>query len=409
MSAKGYAIHDTNNWSDFKLISYDLKTAEDYDIDIAITHCGICGSDLHTIRGGWHSPDLPLVAGHEIVGEVTRVGPKVTEFKVGDRAGVGAQVSSCFDCSTYYDGLNVAQLIPDQKIAITTTRTTVAKWWAPTTRDTPTATRYTRFLNSRKSSLTNVPLVLLSKATGGYATAIRVHERFVFPIPDKLASDIAAPMLCAGLTTYSALVRYGCGPGKKVGVVGIGGLGHFAIMWAKALGAEVYALTRNSRKDEDIKKLGADHILYTEEEDFTKSYEGEMDIIISVRFTSFSGVRATTVLTRQQHQTISVSAGIPIRKILSLLAVNGHLVCAGLPDEPLPQIAAFDLLVNGCALAGSHIGSKKEVVEMLKLASEQDLRSWIEVLPMSKLKEGVEKVERGDVRYRVVLENDIEA
>ncbi|THH04640.1 hypothetical protein EW146_g10127, partial [Bondarzewia mesenterica] len=371
MSAKGYAIHDTNNWSDFKLISYDLKTAEDYDIDIAITHCGICGSDLHTIRGGWHSPDLPLVAGHEIVGEVTRVGPKVTEFKVGDRAGVGAQVSSCFDCSTYYDGIIVAQLIPDQKIAITTMRTTVANG-GHLRREIPQRRQGTRdFFNSRKSSLTNDPPFLLSKATGGYATAIRVHERFVFPIPDKLASDIAAPMLCAGLTTYSALVRYGCGPGKKVGVVGIGGLGHFAIMWAKALGAEVYALTRNSRKDEDIKKLGADHILYTEEEDFTKSYEGEMDIIIS---------------------TISVSAGIPIRKILSLLAVNGHLVCAGLPDEPLPQIAAFDLLVNGCALAGSHIGSKKEVVEMLKLASEQDLRSWIEVLPMSKLKEGVEKV-----------------
>ena len=210
--------------------NFTPKTFTADDVEVAITHCGVCGSDVHTITQGWGpTNNLPLVVGHEIVGKVTRVGERAAAdgFKVGDRVGVGAQVGSCGECRACKDGLE-----------------NYCSKWIHTYADVYPDGVHTQ---------------------GGYATAIRAHRQFVFPIPDGIESRDAASMFCAGLTVYSPLRVNGCGPGKKVGVVGIGGLGHYAVLFAKAMGAEVFAFTHGTKKVDDIKKMGADHVVVTSE------------------------------------------------------------------------------------------------------------------------------------------------
>ncbi|TFK57318.1 NADPH-dependent alcohol dehydrogenase [Heliocybe sulcata] len=346
---KGYAVTDTNKWSQFSVIDFQPKKFEDTDVEIAITHCGVCGSDLHTITSGWGEVPLPLVVGHEIVGKVTRVGSKVKEFKVGDRAGIGAQIGSCYSCR--------ACKTDNENYCSKGVETYASKY--------PDGT------------LTQ----------GGYSTAIRGNEQFVFPIPDKLESRDAASMLCAGLTVFSPLVRNGVGPGTKVGIVGIGGLGHYAVLFGKALGAEVYAFTHDNRKVEDIKKMGADQVTVTDDKgEFANDLAQTLDLIISTR---------------------DVAEGMPLQQYLSMLWVHGRLVTVGLPDQPLPQLSAFDLNPNGCYLGSTHIGSKKEAVQMLQLAADKGIKPWIEELPMKEAKQAVERLKRNDVRYRFVLTQDL--
>ncbi|EPQ60834.1 GroES-like protein [Gloeophyllum trabeum ATCC 11539] len=224
---KGYAVTDASNWSSFNVIDFQPKTWEDTDIELAITHCGVCGSDVHTITSGWGSFPTPLVVGHEIIGKVTRVGSKVKGFKVGDRAGVGAQIGACYSCRA-----------------------------CKTDNEQYCPKKINTYAGEYPDGV---------KTQGGYSMAIRAHEQFVFPIPEKLESRYAASMLCAGLTVYSPLKRHGAGPGKKVGILGIGGLGHYAVLFAKAMGSEVYAFTHSESKVEDIKKMGADHVIVTDE------------------------------------------------------------------------------------------------------------------------------------------------
>ncbi len=240
-------IPDPKKWTDLQVREFKPKTFEPEDVELAITHCGVCGSDVHTLTQGWGKSKLPLVVGHEIVGTVTRVGDKVKDFKPGDRVGVGAQRDSCMSCRACKDGYEN---------------------YCPNSMDT-----YVRFLFSLKPVSRCFELTICAQnavypdgvvAQGGYSTAIRAHQQFVFPIPDEIESRDAASMFCAGLTVYSPLKTYGCGPGKKVGIMGIGGLGHYAVLWAKAMGAEVYAFTHDKSKIEDIKKMGADHIIDTE-------------------------------------------------------------------------------------------------------------------------------------------------
>ncbi|KZT30367.1 NADPH-dependent alcohol dehydrogenase [Neolentinus lepideus HHB14362 ss-1] len=345
---KGYAITDANLWSQFNVVEYQPKTFEDDDVELRIAYCGVCGSDVHTITEGWGKIPTPLVVGHEIVGQVTRVGANVKEFKVGDRVGVGAQIGSCYKCRACKE---------DQEN------------YCPTKIDT---------YNDK------YPDGVF--AQGGYSTAIRANQLFVFPIPDNLRLKDAASMLCAGLTVYSPLKRHGCGPGKKVGIIGIGGLGHYALLFAKAMGAEVYAFTHSDRKVEDIKKMCADHIIVTgSNPDFAKSLEMQLDLIVCA---------------------VDVGAGMPLADYLSMLWVHGKFVMVGLPDEPLPSMKAFDFLC-GAFLGGSHLGNKKEAVEMLQFAAAKNIRPWIEELPMSKASEAVQRVKKGDVRYRFVLKQDI--
>ncbi|TFK57319.1 NADPH-dependent alcohol dehydrogenase [Heliocybe sulcata] len=346
---KGYAISDPKKWNDFSVIEFKPKAFQDTDVEIAITHCGVCGSDVHTITGGWGEAPFPLVPGHEIVGKVTRVGSEVKGFKVGDRAGIGAQIGSCYSCrACKSDNENYCSK------SINTY-----------------ASKYPDGISTQ----------------GGYSTAIRGHEQFVFPIPENLESRHAASMLCGGLTVYSPLVRNGAGPGKKVGVVGIGGLGHYAILFGKALGAEMYAFTHSKDKIEDIKKMGADHVVVTDDEgEFAKDLAMSLDLIISTR---------------------DVAEGMPLQQYLSMLWIHGHFVTVGLPDKPLPQLSAFDFCPNGCYLGSSAIGSKKEAVEMLQLAADRGIKPWIEELPMKDAKQAVERLKRNDVKYRFVLTQDL--
>ncbi|KAI0949633.1 hypothetical protein AcW1_009182 [Taiwanofungus camphoratus] len=349
---KGYALTDPSKWNELKVTSFEPKNFKPEDVEIAITHCGVCGSDVHSLMQGWGETKLPLIAGHEIVGKVIRVGDKVTEFKPGQRVGVGAQIGSCLHCRACKEDFE--NYCPKQ---------------ISTYND-------------------EYPDGVVTQ--GGYSTAIRSHERFVFPIPDEIDSAHAASMLCAGLTVYSPLKTYGAGPGKKVGIIGIGGLGHYALLWAKAMGAEVYAFTHDSSKIEDIKKMGADHIVNTsKKKDFFQDFAHVFDLLISTRDV--------------------YGPDTPLGGYLSMLFVHGTLITVGLPDadDPLPQLHAQDFAPNGCLFGGSHVGSKKECLEMLELAREKKVKPWIEVLPMKDAGKALLDLKENRVRYRYVLEQDI--
>lgn len=353
---RGYGIADTKNWTDFKVYDFDLKKETDDDVDIAITHCGVCGSDVHTISGGWGPLKHDFcISGHEIIGIATKVGKNVKDIKVGDRVGVGAQVDSCGECvpckdeeEQYCQGSNGKGLV-----------------------DT---------YNAQHNGCG-------TPAQGGYSTNIRTQQQFVFPIPEKIKSEHAAPMLCGGLTLFSPLIRNGAGPGKRVGIVGIGGLGHFGVMFAHALGAEVVAISHSPRKKEDALKMGASEFVSTgENPNWAEEYKKKpFDLIINT----------------------ASSNAVDLASILSTLKVHGRLICVGMPEDVF-KVRIQNFAGNGCLMGSSHIGSKKEALQMLALAAEKDIKPWVEVLPMKDCSKAVKRVEDNDIRYRFVLEQDIE-
>jgi len=349
-TAKGYGVSDTNDYQNFTVKEFKLKTAGPHDVTLKIDCCGVCGSDVHTVTGGWGPLSTEWVCpGHEIIGKVTHVGDAVTEFKIGQRVGVGAQVLSCLDCSRCNED---------------------NEQYCPEMVDT---------YNSKFPDGTF--------AQGGYSTMIRTHDRFVFAIPDAIKSEDAAPMLCAGLTVFSPLLRNGVGPGKTVGIVGIGGLGHFAIQFAKALGARVIVFSHSPNKKEDSMQLGADEFVSTADEDFAKPYFDKIDYILSS----------------------ADAASLPISEIMSTLKVGGRMTSVGLPDDEWTGLKPQQLMANSSAIGSSHIGSKKEANYMLKLAAEKGVRPIIDqVYPMSKAAEAIERVKTNKVRYRFVLKNDID-
>ncbi|KAI0772639.1 GroES-like protein [Irpex lacteus] len=348
---KGYALTDPEKHFDLKVTTFKPKTFGPDDVEIAITHCGVCGSDLHTLKQGWGESHLPLVVGHEIVGKAVRVGENVKDVKVGDRVGVGAKIGSCMQCRPCND--DYENYCPK---GIST-------------------------YNSKYSD------GVISQ--GGYSTAIRAQKEFVYPIPDGIKSSHAASMLCGGLTVFSPLKTNGCGPGKKVGIIGIGGLGHYALLFAKAMGAEVYAFTHSPGKMEDAKKLGADHVVDTNDDNFAEEHAGTLDILIS---------------------TMDATPELPIKDFLTMLYVHGKLIIVGIPDidQPLPELHAFDLVPNGAFIGGSAVGSKKEALEMLKLAAEKGVKPWIEELPMKDVGKALEGLGKNKVRYRYVLTQDLD-
>ncbi|KDN53332.1 GroES-like protein [Tilletiaria anomala UBC 951] len=361
---KGYAIHDTKDWTNFKVEDFDLKPAEDDDITLSITHCGVCGSDVHTISGGWGKLAVPyVIPGHEIIGTVTEVGKNVKDVKVGDRVGVGAQVSSCMNCvPCWNDNENYCR--GDGKKGVLDT------------------------YNSKYADG--------SIAQGGYSTQIRAHQQFVFPIPDAISSENAASMLCAGITSYSPLLRNGCGPGKRVGIVGIGGLGHklrfhspqYGVLFAAAMGAEVIAISHSPSKREDALKMGAKEFISTKETPnwAKKLAQNPLDLIVST----------------------ASSSAVDLPAMLSTLNVHGKLVFVGMPEDSFKDMRVQAFAGNGCFFGSSHIGSRKEVLSMLKLAADKEIKPWIEVLPMSRCSEAVKRVSDNDVKYRFVLKQDLE-
>ncbi|KAH7390065.1 NADP-dependent alcohol dehydrogenase 6 [Cadophora sp. MPI-SDFR-AT-0126] len=345
---QGFMVDSHSQWSTFNKTEFKPKAFEPKDVDVEIEACGVCGSDVHTLTGGWGQANFPLCVGHEVVGHVVNVGKKVTSTKVGDRVGVGAQVWACLECKVCKSG---------------------QENYCPHQVDTYNA----RYPNG-------------DNAQGGYSSHIRVHEYFVFKIPDNIPSELAAPMMCAGLTSYSPLVRAGCGPGKKVAILGIGGLGHFGILFAAALGAETYAISHSPRKKSDAIRLGAKEFICTNDAGWAEPWAYTFDFILN---------------------TADMTSEFNLKDYMSTLAVNGTFHHVGLPDKPLPEMRAQDFCPNGAAMSGSHIGNRTEAIAMLSLASERNIKSWVETIDISQegCKEAVERVKKNDVKYRFTLVN----
>jgi uncharacterized zinc-type alcohol dehydrogenase-like protein len=326
-------------------ITIERRDVGPKDVQIDIEFCGICHSDIHTVRGEWGPIPYPLAPGHEIVGTVSAVGNNVTKHKVGDRVGVGCMVNSCGECENCRAGEEQHCL-----------RGNVGTYAAIDTDGTVTQ--------------------------GGYSTQVVVVEEFVLKIPDGIDPAAAAPLLCAGITTYSPLRHWGAGPGKKVAVIGLGGLGHMAVKLAAAMGAEVTVLSQSLKKQEDGLRLGAKDYYATSDPATFDQLQWTFDLIIN-----------------------TVSAPIDANAFLSLLRLNGTIVNVGAPPEPMP-VQAFALSGRRASFAGSNIGGIAETQEMLDFCAEHGLASDVEVIGVDKINEAYERVLASDVRYRFVIDID---
>ncbi|WP_136053793.1 NAD(P)-dependent alcohol dehydrogenase [Microbacterium sp. K24] len=313
------------------------------DVLIDIAFAGICHSDIHTVQGDWGPQQYPLAPGHEITGTVAAVGAEVTKHAVGDRVGVGCLVNSCGECRNCLRG--------DEQFC-----TEGAIFTYGSTDLDGTVTQ------------------------GGYSEQVVVTEAFVLRIPDALALDVAAPLLCAGITTYSPLRHWNVGPGTRVAVVGLGGLGHMGVQIAHALGAEVTVLSQTLGKKDDGLRLGADDYRATSDRETFRELRSSFDVILN-----------------------TVSAVIDMRAYLSLLDVGGTMVCVGAPAEPLP-VQVMSLIGGRRSLAGSNIGGVRETQEMLDFCAEHGIAAEIEVIPASEINTAYERVLASDVRYRFVID-----
>jgi alcohol dehydrogenase (NADP+) len=324
--------------------SVERRAVGPFDVAIDVAFCGICHSDIHQARGEWNNSTFPMVPGHEIVGRVARVGERVTRFKVGDLAGVGCMVDSCGECRPCRDGNE--QFC--QKAAAWTYNGTEMD------RKTPTY--------------------------GGYSTHIVVTERFVLKIPASIELAAAAPLLCAGITTYSPLRQWNCKKGDRVGVVGLGGLGHVAVKLAAAMGAEVTMLSTSAAKQADAARLGARAFALTTDRAQMKGLAGGFDLVID-----------------------TVSAQHDYGTYLRLLRPYGAMVVVGIPPKPV-EVGAFSLISGNKRLAGSSIGGIRETQEMLDFCAAHGVASDIELIPAGRINEAYERAPRGDVRYRFVID-----
>jgi uncharacterized zinc-type alcohol dehydrogenase-like protein len=323
--------------------TFERREPREHDVLIDIKYCGICHSDIHQARDEWGDAIFPMVPGHEITGIVTAVGNKVSKFEQGDRVGVGCFVDSCRTCPECRQGL-------EQYCSVRTSWT----------------------YNGREKDET--------PTYGGYSEKIVVDENYVLRLPDGIPLDAGAPLLCAGITLYSPLKHWNTGPGKKVAIVGMGGLGHMGVKLAHALGAEVTVLSQSLSKQKDGKRLGADHYYATSDlETFTK-LERHFDLIIN-----------------------TVSADINWNDYLKLLKVDGTMVVVGIPEKE-NSVKAGSIVMGRRRLAGSAIGGIRETQEMLDFCGKHNLASDIEMIPIQKVNEAFERVLKSDVRYRFVID-----
>jgi uncharacterized zinc-type alcohol dehydrogenase-like protein len=329
-----------------KLTSLEIKrrSPKPNDVEIEILYCGVCHSDLHTVRDEWGGTMYPCVPGHEIVGKVTQVGSEVKNFKVGDLAGVGCLVDSCSTCENCKQGL-------EQFCFNGATFT----------------------YNAQEKDGSGVTY-------GGYSKSIVVKEDFVLHISDKLPLSGVAPLLCAGITTYSPLRHWKVGKGTRVGILGLGGLGHMGVKLAVSMGAEVTMLSHSPSKEQDAKRLGAHKFVLMSNEEQAKSVVGYFDFILD-----------------------TVSAEHDYNFYLTLLRTNGVMVCVGVPPTPA-QIPAINLIFGRKSFAGSLIGGLPETQEMLDYCAEHNIVSDIEIINIKDINEAYERMLKGDVRYRFVID-----
>lgn len=321
------------------------RTVGEHDILIDVRYSGICHSDIHQVGEDWGDGIFPMVPGHEIAGVVSEVGPGVTRWRVGDRVGVGCFVDSCRECDNCRAGL---QQYCTGEGGMVFTYNATGKDGRPT--------------------------------YGGYAAELVVDEAYALRIPDALPLDAAAPLLCAGITLYSPLAHWGAGPGKKVAIVGLGGLGHMGVQLAHAMGAEVTVLSQSLRKREDGLRLGADHYRATSDPATFEELAGSFDLIVN-----------------------TVSADLDLTAYIGLLRVDGTLVQVGVPEKPI-TLHPFPLAIGRRSLAGSAIGGLPETQEMLDFCAEHGIAAQIELIRADQINEAYRRVLDGDVRFRFVID-----
>ncbi|HJW19285.1 MAG TPA: NAD(P)-dependent alcohol dehydrogenase [Candidatus Nitrosotalea sp.] len=341
MKVNGYAAQNAKA----TLLPYSFERREpgDNDVVVNIQYCGICHTDIHQVADEWGGSIFPMVPGHEITGIVSKIGPKVSRYKIGDKVGVGCFVNSCRKCDACKK--NLEQYCTDGMV--------------------------TTYNGTEKDGTVTF---------GGYSTSIVVDENYVLRIPDSLPLDRAAPLLCAGITLYSPLMHWKAGPGKKVAVIGLGGIGHMGVKIAHALGADVTVLSQSLRKQEDAKKLGADHFYATSDPETFEKLKGHFDLIIN-----------------------TVSADLDWNAYLELLALDGSMVVVGIPEKQT-SVGAFPLVAGRRSLAGSLIGGIKETQEMLDFCAKNNIASEIELIPIQKVNEAYKRILASDVRYRFVID-----
>ena len=342
IATNGYAA--LNATSPVTPFSFERRELGANDVQIDILFCGVCHSDLHQIRDEWGGSIFPMVPGHEIVGRITKVGDNVTKFKVGDLAGVGCFVDSCRTCANCKEGI-------EQYCEVGMVGT----------------------YNGREI-LTGAPTY------GGYSTNIVVDENYTLHVSDKLPLAGVAPLLCAGITTYSPLRHVGVKKGDKVAVLGLGGLGHMAVKFAVAFGAEVTMLSTSPSKAADAERLGAHHFALTSDPEIMKGLENSFDFILN-----------------------TVSAPHDYNTYLNLLRTNGTMIVVGVPPAA-SEVPAFNLIMKRRSIIGSLIGGIKETQEMLDFCAEHNIVSDVEVIDIDKVNESYERMLKGDVRYRFVID-----
>jgi len=337
-----YAAMSSN--TPLEAYNFERRAVGPDDVQIDILFCGVCHSDLHQVKNEWGGSQYPMVPGHEIVGKVLSVGANVTKFKVGDLAGVGVMVDSCKTCKTCAQDLE--QYCEEGFVGT---------------------------YNNKERNSNNITM-------GGYSTKIVVDEYYTFKIAPSLPLAAVAPLLCAGITTYSPLVYAGVKKGMKVAVVGLGGLGHMGVKFAVSFGAEVTVISTSPSKEADARKLGATHFLVSTDKDAMSKYNSYFDVILD-----------------------AISANHDYTSYLNLLGIDGKLMVVGLPIES-PKVQPFSLVTNRRSVIGSCIGGMKETQEMLDYCAEHNIVSEIEVIPMQKINEAYDRMLKGDVKYRFVID-----
>ncbi len=324
---------------------FERRAPRPDDVVIDILYCGVCHTDIHQTRNGWGNAVYPMVPGHEIIGRVTSIGPDVTSFKIGDTVGVGVLVDSCRECASCLAGLEVY----------------CEKY--------PTSTYNAKDRHDG------------SPTYGGYSDKIIVSDRFVLHIPDALDPKSAGPLLCAGITTYSPLKHWKIGPGHKVAVVGLGGLGHMGLKFAKALGADVSLFTRSAGKEEEARRLGADHVVLSTDAAQMAAVANTFDFILD-----------------------TVPSAHDLNPYLGALKLDGTLILVGQLDALAPPIAGISLIAGRKSLAGSGAGGIAETQEMLDFCAERGITCDVEMIPIQDVNEAFERVLKSDVRYRFVID-----
>ncbi|MFL9484717.1 NAD(P)-dependent alcohol dehydrogenase [Chitinophagaceae bacterium LWZ2-11] len=342
IATKAYAAQ--NATTPLAPFSFERRDPGAHDVQIEILYCGVCHSDLHQIKDEWGGSIFPMVPGHEIVGRITKVGDHVTKFKVGELAGIGCFVDSCRVCHNCQEGL---EQYCDEGMTGT----------------------YNSYERGTKNP-----------TYGGYSTQIVVDEKYTLHISDKLPLAGVAPLLCAGITTYSPLRHVGVTKGHKVAVLGLGGLGHMAVKFAASFGAEVTMLSSSKSKEADAKALGAHHFALTSDKEVMKSLQNKFDFILN-----------------------TVSAPHDYNTYLNLLTTNGTMIVVGVPPAPA-EVPAFNLIMKRRSIIGSLIGGIKETQEMLDYCAEHNITSDVEVINIKDINSSYERMLKGDVRYRFVID-----